>query len=205
MKRRRNSQAIPEEIQALIMNENKEDIFHGIFLAESIRIDGDTMIQWMIKQNILNKIGYCSTKLQREIFLLLLEYYPNAQYFQSVKRLDLPSIDLYQIPDEIGYLTNLEWLNLSYNNLTYLPDSIGNLKNLEELYLPYNELTELPDSIGNLMKLQFLGIGQNKLSEVPDSIGNLQNLKMLDLSYNNLSYKEEKRIPQLLPNTNIYL
>jgi len=28
---------------------------------------------------------------------------------------------------------------------------------------------------------------------------------MLDLSYNNLSYKEEKRIPQLLPNTNIYL
>ena len=46
------------------------------------------------------------------------------------------------LPESIGYLTNLRLLYLLGDNLTSLPDSIGNLKNLKELAVWTNPLSD---------------------------------------------------------------
>ena len=46
------------------------------------------------------------------------------------------------LPEAIGYLTNLRLLYLLGDNLTSLPDSIGNLKNLKELAVWTNPLSD---------------------------------------------------------------
>jgi Leucine-rich repeat (LRR) protein len=53
-------------------------------------------------------------------------------------------------------LRNVTSLNLQRKNLRELPESIGFLTNLKDLDLPENEFTKLPDSIGLLLKLQHL-------------------------------------------------
>ncbi len=70
--------------------------------------------------------------------------------------LELRSIGLSgELPEEIGYLTELAELNLSNNSLTgTLPAEIGGLTNLEELYLNSNQFSgALPATLGALTAL----------------------------------------------------
>ena len=117
----------------------------------------------------------------------------NAQALLSWTTLDLPDLlegrcrsGKSDLPEAIGYLTNLRTLNLRGLNISNLPDSIGNLANLQQLDLNYNSLQNLPDNIGNLTNLQQLNLGRNSLQKLPDSIGNLVNLNYLDLCDNPL-------------------
>ena len=81
----------------------------------------------------------------------------NAHALLSWTTLDLP--DLLEgwcrsgesdLPEAIGYLTNLRTLNLRELKISNLPDSIGNLANLQQLDLSFiHSLKTLPDSIGN--------------------------------------------------------
>ena len=179
MKRRRNSQEIPAEIQALLNSRDIEYIAQGIFLADSIGIDGDTLISWMQRYApvFINVFGYNLTgmdELAKETILLLLEYFSDSDFFQNVQVIDLYGMKLKQLPDEIGNLENLRELYLSSNNLTELPDSIGKLGALQRLIVPNNKLTKLPDSIGNIAFLEVLSLTQNNLTELPDSIGKIR-------------------------------
>jgi internalin A len=100
---------------------------------------------------------------------------------------DFTGMDLPELPDWIGELTNLTGLYLRSNRLTRLPDSIGNLTNLTGLYLHDNRLSQLPDSIGNLTNLTGLHVHDNQLTRLPDSIGNLTKLTLLSLGNNQLT------------------
>ena len=94
------------------------------------------------------------------------------------------------IPDEIGNLSNLQFMVLGYNDLTGpIPESIGNLTNLRHLSLNNNQLSgPIPDSVGNLSKLTDLVLENNDLSgPIPSSIGNLSKLNWLALNNNQLS------------------
>ncbi len=101
--------------------------------------------------------------------------------------LDLGSLNLKSLPEEIGNLTWLSHLSLYDNQLTALPDSFGNLTGLSELLLSNNRLSALPDSFGNLTRLSHLSLYDNQLSALPDFFGNLTKLSELALSNNQLS------------------
>lgn len=101
-------------------------------------------------------------------------------------RLDLSSLELTDIPPEIGNLTELEMLFLLNNQLSNLPPEIGNLTKLYFLNIGGNQFSNLPLEIGNLTNLRELYLGGNYLDEIPDEIYNLPNLFLLDLSNNSL-------------------
>ncbi|MDP6379549.1 MAG: methylmalonyl-CoA mutase family protein, partial [Candidatus Thalassarchaeaceae archaeon] len=94
--------------------------------------------------------------------------------------------DLFEeIPQSIGYLTNLNTLNLSMNSLSgQIPDNVGDLTSLETLDLRGNVLSgPIPMSIGDLLNLESLELRVNDISgEIPNSIGNLIQLKYLGLN-----------------------
>lgn len=100
---------------------------------------------------------------------------------EGATKLGLSSIDITELPPEIGNLTNLTRLNLQGNQLTTLPPEIGNLTNLTHLYLQGNQLTSLPPEIGNLTNLTDLDLNKNKLASLPSEFGNLTNLKHLNI------------------------
>ncbi|WP_299130967.1 hypothetical protein, partial [uncultured Winogradskyella sp.] len=90
-----------------------------------------------------------------------------------------------QIPEEIGSLTNLEYLGIALNpGVTgEIPINIGNLNNLERLRIQSVPLTgTFPTTIGNLSNLRELRvIATDMTGELPSEIGNLTNLRDLTL------------------------
>jgi Leucine-rich repeat (LRR) protein len=106
----------------------------------------------------------------------------NVSWVLELRRLDLQSMFLQNIPEVIGNLKNLTRLNLSENQLTILPDSIGNLTMLTELDINDNRLTILPDSIGDLTSIQTLNLTKNRLTNLPNTLANLyKNIQINDL------------------------
>lgn len=69
-------------------------------------------------------------------------------------------------------------LNLNHYNLFDLPENIGKLTNITALEINYNNLVDLPESIGNLTSLRKLDLSNNQLTILPDSIGGLRNLRL---------------------------
>ncbi|XP_055334048.1 leucine-rich repeat-containing protein 58-like [Paramacrobiotus metropolitanus] len=101
--------------------------------------------------------------------------------------LQLGSCELEEIPE---ILTNtpskLEVLYLGGNRLSSVPEEIGYLDNLQALHLNGNELEALPPSIANLSQLKSLSLHQNRLSALPSEIIRLDNLRELSLRENPL-------------------
>ncbi|KAI5950420.1 hypothetical protein CANMA_005348 [Candida margitis] len=101
--------------------------------------------------------------------------------FENVKTvIDLQSMNLYEIPDEIKDLNNL-----------VIIDSFSDEASIEfpyQLYLTGNHLTQLPPSLFKFTKLQVLSLRRNKLKSVPPLIGKLGNLIDLSLSSNKLMF-----------------
>ncbi len=123
----------------------------------------------------------------------------------NLQELSLAKNKLEEIPAEIGTLTNLEILNLEKNKLATLPSTIGNLTNLKELILNRNEIYKLPPEIGNLLNLVKLDLWSNDIDEFPEEISKLKNtLKFLDLRVILINLDKQKKIIELLPNTDIY-
>ena len=118
------------------------------------------------------------------------------------------------IPEELGSLSNLEWLSLTRNALTGpipeelgslfnlgvlalggnaltgpIPEELGRLSNLGELYLWGNALTgPIPEELGSLSNLERLSLGDNALTgPIPEALGSLSNLERLSLTRNELT------------------
>ncbi|MEL6438100.1 MAG: leucine-rich repeat domain-containing protein [Cyanobacteria bacterium J06621_8] len=87
----------------------------------------------------------------------------------QVKELDLAGMELSELPEAIGQLTNLSLLDFGENSLSSLPPEIGQLTNLTELYLYDNSLSSLPPEIGQLTNLTELYLYDNSL-EIPPEI-----------------------------------
>lgn len=106
----------------------------------------------------------------------------------NVVELDIGNtINLPNIPAEIGNLINLERLYIDNMGVTSLPAEIGQLTNLTYLNLYDIALTSLPIEIGQLTNLTYLNISSNNnLDSIPSEIGNLTNLVELHLYHNAL-------------------
>lgn len=109
----------------------------------------------------------------------------------ELKKLEFLQITTNYIPEEIGMLTNLEYLVIralpQNHSMGMMPESIGKLTNLKYLNL-YVNWTGIPESISNLNKLESLSLHFNNIGgKIPNCIGELINLRELDLSRNNFS------------------
>jgi internalin A len=103
------------------------------------------------------------------------------------EELNLSHMNLWELPPEIGNLTNLTSLHISENHLNTLPETIGNLTNLTSLDLNYNKIKALPDAIGNLINLTSLHLRFNQFNALPKSIASLTKLNSLDLWANQVN------------------
>ena len=94
-----------------------------------------------------------------------------------VTRLDIRLNNLVgQIPDELGDLSELEYLDLRSNYLNgQIPSSLGNLNQLTFLSLHTNQLRgPIPDALGNLKNLELVRFAGNSLTEcVPEGLNYL--------------------------------
>nr|MDO8114751.1 leucine-rich repeat domain-containing protein [Candidatus Sigynarchaeota archaeon] len=97
--------------------------------------------------------------------------------------LDLNSLNLKEVPTEVGSLIHLQELRVSYNNLESLPDSIANLTKLKDLSLSRNAFTKITFDFGKLEFLENLNLSLNqRLSAMPTGITSLKSLQRLYLS-----------------------
>ncbi|CAM6099786.1 unnamed protein product [Calypogeia fissa] len=101
----------------------------------------------------------------------------------SLKELELNSVNLVTLPENIGEFKALETLSIKENgSLEALPDSFGNLDALTYLWLECPSLQRLPASFGNLSALRELDLEDCwQLQELPESFGLLSSLEQLSL------------------------
>ncbi|KAI9076301.1 hypothetical protein K1719_041726 [Acacia pycnantha] len=108
------------------------------------------------------------------------------------------------IPDEIGDLSNFEFLDLHLNtNLppTQLPVSFTKLKKVKTFRMKsMNLIGKIPESIGEMVSLEELDLSENGLNgQIPGSLFALKNLTILYLWNNKLSGEIPTEIEALNP------
>jgi internalin A len=101
--------------------------------------------------------------------------------------LDLTSLKLHKIPEEVFELTQLETLHLHGNEISEIPKEIGKLTQLRDLDISRNEIKEIPIEIGALIRLKDLDLSGNQIREIPKEIGLLTRLETLYLNENQIN------------------
>lgn len=81
-----------------------------------------------------------------------------------------------------GLATRLRRLDLSSNCISELPPSIGLLTNLRELWLQNNPLGAIPADIASCAKLETLDIRRTRVDDIPPVISTMKCLTTLDWS-----------------------
>ena len=111
------------------------------------------------------------------------------EIFHTLTCLNLSSICINSVPQEILTFSTLKELDLSKNGLVDLPlSNINNINDIkiEDLNLSHNEFTCVPDKLFDLSMVKFLNISFNKLAVVTNW-WRAFTLQKLDLSNNNIT------------------
>ncbi|XP_030854294.1 leucine-rich repeat protein 1-like [Strongylocentrotus purpuratus] len=111
---------------------------------------------------------------------------------KHLKRLDLSSNSICEIPGNLDQLTNLSELNFSHNQLQYLPvglcKSLHLVRTLQCLNISHNHIKHLPFELVNLARLVRLDISHNSLETLPDNFGKLHHLRFLNMSGSDIKF-----------------
>jgi len=163
--------------------QNMFSILKAVLSNEPVyRLDLDAVPQW----DFIIKRFTCLQDLSAydsKLYILP----ENLGYLTNLQRIYLLESRVTALPENIGQLTNLKWLVLGANQLTSVPQSIGQLVNLQSLDFSSNSLTTLPDNVGELTNLRWLYLCTNQLTILPKSIGQLINLELMYICYNKLT------------------
>lgn len=114
------------------------------------------------------------------------EWLPHLDKRMQEGQLNLSSMGLERIPQDLHTLAGLRYLVLSRNQLVQLPADWSPFSTLAMLDLADNRLTSLPDGMGTLKQLAGLDLSHNRLRQVPDSMGDMRSLEALRLDHNPL-------------------
>lgn len=121
-------------------------------------------------------------------------YYAAEEKIAEALRTDATELDLcasfdapddeklFELPESLSQLMQLQSLDLSRNQLTELPDSLEQLKQIRTLNLNHNKLSEVPEVLRRLTHLQSLGLGGNNLVSLPEWLSELTELQKLSIS-----------------------
>ena len=99
---------------------------------------------------------------------------PTVSRLQTLRKLNLSSNQIRELPPEICQLTGLEALEVKHNLMKGLPNKFGRLKSLKALNLSSNQFEQFPGQLCELEALRELRIGANFISHLPPTIGKLK-------------------------------
>lgn len=100
-------------------------------------------------------------------------------------------------------LDSLKSLNIGYSNLYDVPEAIGALEELNQLDISSNGIQELPDFLWDL-PLTSLDLTENKLPDLPEGLLRLYpDLKYLGLGANPLDAQAVEALKEQMPETEI--
>lgn len=129
------------------------------------------------------------------------------------------------LPEETGFLVNLQRMDLQHNRISHLCLSLAQLINLvtlnlqcnlledhkhlskcmegacalEYINLSQNNLKRIPKGICKLPRLKELYVSMNRIEQVPSELGDVSSLHLLDL-YNNRLQSLPATLHRLVPN-----
>jgi Leucine-rich repeat (LRR) protein len=134
---------------------------------------------------------------------------------EKVRSLELSSLGLQTLPDELAQLRNLEYLSLQWNSFAEIPPVVFKLTSLrglaiigqDPMYLDMDAydtvgwLSRIPPEIKLLQNLESLDLSTNYISAIPGELSELPKLEYLSLWGNSLyrpdSLKAVGKMPQL--------
>ncbi|KAK9485667.1 hypothetical protein V1527DRAFT_465837 [Lipomyces starkeyi] len=102
----------------------------------------------------------------------------------GMRKIDLDSLNLDAIPDEIGDLRNLVALESGFTG----HQDVGPLRQDIEIYLSNNNISEIVPRLFSVENITVLSLRNNRLSAIPNAIYRLRNLQNLSLGGNELQY-----------------
>ncbi|KAJ2661419.1 hypothetical protein IWW48_002402 [Coemansia sp. RSA 1200] len=103
---------------------------------------------------------------------------------ERLTRIVLSNTGLVELPDEIGYLRQLQSMDLSGNRLETLPATVAFWQHLHTMDVSNNRLTDLPSATRHLGRLEVLDLASNRLASIPKCLWKLPELRSLNVSYN---------------------
>lgn len=186
-----------KELRSLLTHEDPSVVKQGIVLADAMGAIDEEVVQVAFRKNDWK---------QESANWLLLEEYPDATFWKTIKKLNIADNELDFIPESIGNLTNLEELNASDNNLKGLPKSIGKMGKMKMLFLHRNYISSLPEEWVDLENIFVIDLYANQLKELPQGfIAALKNARGLEmhLSVNYFSREYTDMVQKALPNADI--
>ena len=77
------------------------------------------------------------------------------------------------MPEEMGFLPQLEYISCSYNHICSIDTSIGKLRHLRELKMASNKFELFPEELFSLKSLQLIDLSKNRISDIPSGIGKM--------------------------------
>ncbi len=123
---------------------------------------------------------------------------PELGRLNKLKKLDLSKNNLRRLPWELELLEDLEYLDVSGNDLAVLPPETGKATALKYLDVSNNKLIALPEELGLLNRLETVIADNNRIAALPEQMSKLGGLKKLHLKDNRLS-KLPKGIVNISP------
>jgi len=122
---------------------------------------------------------------------------PKIKNLIKLKSIRITDCQITEIPDEIGYLTNLNYLDFRYNKINKISSKIKNLTRLEELRIGHNEITEVPPVL-MFRKLKYLDISSNQITMIPEELSIVENKLKLEINKNKIKYIPSKALEVLI-------
>lgn len=102
----------------------------------------------------------------------------------NLKFINIQGNCIREIPIQIGFLINLEFLDLSKNRISTIPLSIFKLKRLKSLNLSENQINYLPSCVGDLEELEVIDLSKNMITSVPTELAKCKSLLEVNFAGN---------------------
>lgn len=103
----------------------------------------------------------------------------NEQIGRSVVKLDISNVKLFEIPDEIFQLINLEYFDCSNIKTKNIQNEISKLTKLEHFNCSNNKIKNIPDELFSLKNLKYLNFEKNQIINISENLKQLIHLETL--------------------------
>ncbi|CAL0321499.1 unnamed protein product [Lupinus luteus] len=160
-----------------LKNLKREDLLRSL---KNISVNGCTSLkEYKVSSNLIESLDLSNTGIQ-----ILHSSIKNLTRLHS---LNLESLSLRNLPNELSYLRSLSDLKISNCALVLekqkLHDIFQGLEHLKVLYLvDCPKMCELPNNISGLGELYELRLDGSNVESLPKSIKNIENLEILSLN-----------------------